>query len=464
MKKLIVHPVEKIKAEITVPGDKSISHRAIMLGAIAKGETVVSNFLLSADCLATIDCFRKMGVEIEIPDPGSMIPARKVVIKGKGLHGLKQPHSTLYVGNSGTTIRLMTGILAGQSFDSVITGDESICHRPMLRILSPLRGMGASIEGENENKEIKIDEHTSVKGPFAPLRIAGTELKANNTPIGLKVASAQVKSAILLAGLYAKGMTSVAEHFQSRDHTERMLQEFGIKVIVKDIKNVVEEKEFLIKEIWIEGLHELAGTEIDVPGDISSAAFFMVAGAIVPNSEILIKNVGINPTRDGIIDILHRMGAGIEVVNERILSNEPRADIRCKGSKGQRAIGIKIDGEIIPKIIDEIPIIAVLATQAEGITEIRGARELRVKESDRIKTVATELRKFGANIEELDDGLRITGPTKLKGAKIESYGDHRIAMAMAIAGLIAEGETEINNTECIETSFPGFAGILSKLR
>ncbi|MDD4179548.1 MAG: 3-phosphoshikimate 1-carboxyvinyltransferase [Candidatus Margulisbacteria bacterium] len=433
MKNLQVKPSSGFKGEITIPGDKSISHRAIMLGALARGETVVNNFLMSADCLATVKCFREMGVQIA--DSRKPNTEGRMIIIGKGLHGLAKPKELLDVGNSGTTIRLISGVLAGQDFVTKITGDESIQKRPMRRIADPLRQMGADIDGIRKGEEL-----------YPPLKITGSKLTPSS--YSLPVASAQVKSAILLAGLFASGETMVVEKVRSRDHTERLLKYYGAEIKTAG------------HEAKITGQKEFDGAEINVPGDISSAAFFLVAGAIIKESVLLIRNVGVNSTRTGIIDVLHRMGAEIDIENERILSEEPRADIIINSSKLR---GIKLDGEIIPRIIDEIPIIAVAATQAEGVTEIRGAKELRIKESDRIKTVAAELRKFGAKIEELEDGLKITGPTRLKGAKIESYGDHRIAMAMAVAGLIAEGETVIENSDCIETSFPGFETLLQKL-
>ncbi len=405
--------------EIHIPGDKSISHRAVMLGALAKGETIVNNFLMSEDCLATVDCFRKLGIDIKMTnDKCQMSNECKIIIKGKGLRGLKRAKEVLDVGNSGTTIRLMLGILAAQDFISEITGDASIQKRPMMRVIKPLSEMGANIEGE-----------------YAPLKVYGRKLK----PITyeLPVASAQVKSAILLAGLYAGGETKVIEKNPARDHTERMLKYFNAKPG-----------------------QDFAGTTIDVPGDISSAAFFMVAGALIQNCELKMPNVGTNPTRMGIVEVLHRMGANLEVKDEQILSEEPRATILVKPSKLQ---GIKISGEIIPRIIDEIPIIALAATQAEGVTEIRGAKELRIKESDRIATVSSELKKLGANIEELDDGVIITGPTPLKGGKVKSYGDHRIAMMLSVANLIADGQVKIDDVKCIETSFPGFKKLLGGL-
>ncbi len=432
-----------LKAEIHVPGDKSISHRAIMIGALAKGETVINGFLASEDCLATVECFRKLGIEIRVTPrrcSEQVRNANRVIIKGKGLKGLKKPNGILDVGNSGTTIRLLSGILAGQPFETTITGDESIQKRPMMRIVGPLREMGAKISGAGEQESSRAGEI------YVPLTICGGKLKA--IEYELPVASAQVKSAILLAGLFAEGETVVIEKNPARDHTERILSYFGADIRITR------------SALRITGSKEFNGKEIDVPGDLSSAAFFMVAGAIMPNSELRMPNVGVNPTRTGVIDVLHRMGAKLEVQNERILSEEPRADIRITHSALR---GIKISGEIIPRIIDEIPIIALAATQAQGTTEIRGAKELRVKESDRIATVSSELRKMGAKISELPDGMIIEGPVKLKGAKVKSYGDHRIAMMLSIADLVAEGKVEIDGTACIETSFPGFEGLLKVL-
>jgi len=424
MASLSVTPLNKIKAEIQVPGDKSISHRAIMIGSLATGRTTIRGFLPSADVLATVGGFRQMGIEINIDGTG-------VEVYGRGLRGLKAPKDKLDVGNSGTTIRLMTGILAGQSFHSRITGDKSIQRRPMLRIVKPLREMGANIEGKEKEGDL-----------YAPLDIYGQKL----SPIEytLPVASAQVKSAILLAGLYAEGETVVIEKHHARDHTERMLLHFGAK----------------IRGTRIRGNREFCGAEIDIPGDLSSASFFMVAATLVAGSRLLIREVGVNPTRTGIIEVLHRMGAELAVQDEKIISDEPRGTILAQSSKLK---GIKISGEVIPRIIDEIPIIAVAATQAQGTTEIRGAKELRVKESDRIATISSELKKMGAVIKELEDGMVIKGPCKLKGATVKSYGDHRVAMALAVAGLVADGETIIEDTACIETSFPGFEKILRNI-
>lgn len=451
-KKMIVRPVKTIKGEIHVPGDKSISHRAIMLGALAQGETIIHNFLNSADCIATAYCFKAMGIEIQINKD-------LVVVKGKGLNGLSKPDGILDVGNSGTTIRLLSGILAGQGFESEITGDSSIQKRPMKRIAEPLKLMGADIKGSS----LALGEI------YPPLSIKGGKLHG----IGYKmpVASAQVKSCVLLAGLFTKGETLVEEPALSRDHTERMLAFFGVPV-----------KRFANKVSLLSN-QSFPGREIFVPGDISSAAYFIAAGILVPEVDIIMRDVGTNPTRTGIFEVLHRMGADIGVHDEEIESGEPRANLKLQTSnlsrvagsrnnhinnikeagKPQMLEGIKLDGEIIPRIIDEIPIIAVLATQAKGDTIIKDAKELRVKESDRIKTIISELSKMGARIDELPDGMVIHGGTKLRGATIDSHGDHRIAMSCAIAGLTAEGETTIENTDCIETSFPGFENILKSL-
>jgi 3-phosphoshikimate 1-carboxyvinyltransferase len=426
MKKYVVNQAEQLQGTVKVPGDKSISHRAVMLSSIAKGNTIIENFLMSDDCLRTIDCFRKMGIEITIEDG-------IVKVNGKGLHGLIEPTDVFDVGNSGTTIRLITGILAGQRFHSTLTGDQSIRRRPMGRVIEPLKKMGAVIHGRQRDN-------------LAPLMIIGKELKG--ITYEMPVASAQVKSAVLLAGLYAKGATTVIEKEPTRDHTERMLEYFGASIKREG------------KKICVEGGREFDGKEVTVPGDISSAAFLMVAASIIPGSDILIKDVGVNPGRTGIIDVLHRMGAAVEAKNERILSNEPVADISVKYSQLN---AIELNGSIIPKIIDEIPIIAVAATQAKGKTVIKGAEELRFKESDRINTTVRELKRLGANIEEARDGIIVYGPTKLKKGICQSYGDHRIAMISAIAGLAASEKITVEKVECIETSFPGFASIINSL-
>lgn len=438
-KQLKLSHVSIFKGEISVPADKSISHRAIMLGALANGETVIHNFLNSADCIATANCFKMMGIEIEhIPGTSGIEP--KIVINGKGLNGLSEPNRILDVGNSGTTIRLLSGILAGQNFESEITGDLSIQKRPMGRIVKPLSMMGAEINGNNTNNEI-----------YPPLEIIGRKL--HSLEYKLPIASAQVKSCILLAGLYADGVTTIIEQIPSRDHTERMLAYFGANLTRFG------------SNISLKSGIQFEGREVFVPADISSAAYFMVAGVLIPNSDILIRNVGVNPTRDGIFEVLHRMGAGFRIKDEEVISGEPRANIELKNDRtaNNNLKGIEIGGELIPRIIDEIPIIAILATQAQGLTVIKNAKELRVKESDRIKTISSELRKMGAKIEEQEDGMIIYGPTKLKGTVVQSYKDHRIAMSMAIAGLVADGETTIEDVDCIDTSFPGFESKLKSL-
>lgn len=424
--KVLDYKKPRLEGTITVPGDKSISHRAVMFGSIAKGKTTISGFLPGEDCLSTIDCFRKLGVDIRVE--GS-----NVEIDSPGIGGWQEPKEVLYTGNSGTTTRLMLGILAGTNFHSVITGDASIGKRPMDRVTNPLKQMGAKISGREGGK-------------YTPLAVQGTKLKAIDYT--LPVASAQVKSAILLAGLQAEGTTIVREKENSRDHTERMLKQFGAVIDVKD------------GVISIEGGQELYGTHIDVPGDISSAAFFLVAGAIVPDSEVVLKNVGINPTRAGIVEVMRQMGADLEVIEENAEAGEPTATLKIRTSKLKAAT---IEGEMIPRLIDEIPIIALLATQAEGTTIIRDAQELKVKETDRIAAVVTELKKLGADITATDDGMIINGPTKLKGASLHTYGDHRIGMMAAIASLITGSPVEIDDAECIAVSYPTFFEHLRQL-
>jgi len=426
MKKYIVNQAKQLKGEVKVPGDKSISHRAIMIGSLARGDSSIQGFLKAEDCMRTVDCFRKMGIEINFEDD-------TITVKGKGLGGLHEPTDVFDVGNSGTTMRLLAGILAGQKFHATITGDESIRRRPMGRVIEPLKKMGAVIHGRQRDT-------------LAPLTIIGRELKG--IIYEMPIASAQVKSAVLLAGLYAKGATTIIEKEPTRDHTERMLEYFGAAVKKED------------RKISIDGGGDFGGKEVFIPGDISSASFLMVAASIIPGSDILIRDVGVNPGRTGIIEVLHRMGANIEVLNERILSNEPVADISVKHSELN---AIELGGSLIPRIIDEIPIIAVAATQAKGKTVIKGAEELRLKESDRIKTTVHELKRLGANIEESRDGMIIYGPSKLKKGICQSYGDHRIAMISAIAGLAASDQTVIEKVECIETSFPSFAALINSL-
>jgi 3-phosphoshikimate 1-carboxyvinyltransferase len=417
-----------LRATLRIPGDKSISHRSIILGSLADGETTIQGLLESEDCLNTINAFQMMGVNIQRLAPG------RYRIKGVGLRGLKEPDQVLDCGNSGTTMRLLTGLLAAQNYYSVLTGDQSLRTRPMDRVIFPLRKMGASIWGRQDK--------------FAPLSIKGAPLKGMKYI--LPVASAQVKSAILLAGLYATGDVEIEEPGFSRDHTERMLKSFGIELITRDKKIILRNK----------GQHRLQSQEIDIPGDISSAAFLIAGALITENSEIILENIGINPTRSGFLTILKNMNAHIEILNERSISGEPVADIRVKSSSLENT---EIRGDIIPTLIDEIPIIAVLATQAEGKTVIRDAGELRVKESDRIKTIVENLSRMGADIEPLPDGMIISGPTPLKGGVVlDSYNDHRVAMSLIVAGMVAEGPNKIKNIESVNTSFPGFGDLLRK--
>ncbi|HZJ76145.1 MAG TPA: 3-phosphoshikimate 1-carboxyvinyltransferase [Oscillospiraceae bacterium] len=423
---MLIKPIKRIRQNITIPGDKSISHRAVMLSSIAEGENKIHNFLMGDDCLKTIECFRKMQVPIEIIK-------NEIRVKSVGLKGLKKPNGMLDVGNSGTTIRLMCGMLVGQNFNSTITGDNSIQSRPMDRIIKPLEKMGSIIKGIN-------------KEGYAPLQIQGNKLSAIN--YNMPVASAQVKSAILLAGIYAKGTTSVLENQKSRDHTERMLNYMGANI-----------KQYGFS-IYSNPVDRLYAKDIYVPGDISSAAFFLVLGAVVQDAEIIIENVGLNPTRTGIIDVLKCMGADIKILGRRILNEEPMGDIRVSNSDLK---GIKISGSIIPRLIDEIPVIAVAAALARGTTTIQNAEELKVKESDRIAAVVTELRKIGADIEKTDDGMIIRGKDSLRGGEVESHNDHRIAMALAIAGLVSEEGVVINNPQCVTVSFPNFFNTLDRM-
>mgnify|MGYP004496363435 FL=1 len=416
-----VTKIHKLRGEITVPGDKSISHRSIMLGALADGTTEVTGFLQGADCLSSIACFQKMGVTIE-NNPNT----NTVRITGRGLHGLTKPEGILDVGNSGTTTRLMSGILAAQPFTSTIDGDASIRKRPMGRIMTPLSMMGARFESLQTQQ-------------CAPFKISGGSLKGIH--YDSPVASAQVKSAILFAGLYADGETSVTEPSLSRNHTELMFESFGIDIKSKGTTATVQPANQLIPQ------------KIQIPGDISSAAYFIVAGLITPNSEITIKNVGINPTRDGIITVCKNMGADITVSHSYDKIGEPRADITVKSSALQ---GCVIEGDIIPKLIDEIPVIAIMAAFADGTTIIKDAQELKVKESNRIDVMVKNLSAMGVDIEGTEDGMIIHGGKPLHGAAIDSKSDHRIAMSFAIAGSLADGETDILNAECVNISYPQF--------
>ncbi|MGI0483331.1 3-phosphoshikimate 1-carboxyvinyltransferase [Geminocystis sp. CENA526] len=427
---VIEKKANSLQGTISIPGDKSISHRALMLGAIASGETIIEGLLLGEDPCSTAQCFQAMGAKI------SELNSERVTVTGIGDKALQEPLNILDAGNSGTTMRLMLGLLASQPNKFfTVTGDDSLRSRPMARVIKPLAQMGALIYGRNNNQN-------------APLAVIGQNLK----PIHYHspVASAQVKSCILLAGLMTEGKTTVTEPFLSRDHSERMLRSFGATLEI-DVDT---------HSVTIEGGAKLQGQTVIVPGDISSAAFWLVAGAITPNSELIIENVGINLTRTGILEALLMMNADITLENEREMAGEPVADLKVKSSKLKAC---SIEGAIIPRLIDEIPILAVAACFAEGTTIIKDAEELRVKESDRLAVMATELNKMGAKITELPDGLEITGGVTLKGAQMDSYTDHRIAMSLAIAGLNAEGTTIIDRAEAASVSYPTFVDTLIKI-
>ncbi|QDP40455.1 3-phosphoshikimate 1-carboxyvinyltransferase [Radiobacillus deserti] len=420
MSKKILSPITSpLKGRLTVPGDKSISHRAVIFGSLAKGTTTITHFLDGEDCFRTIDAFRAMGVPIQVEGD-------HVTIQGHGVEALQEPLQPLYLGNSGTTTRLLLGVLAGLPFHVTVHGDNSLTKRPMDRIVSPLRKMGARIDGREEGK-------------YLPLSIRGGKLHPIHYQSPVK--SAQVKSGILLAGLLTEGETSVTELASTRDHTELMLSAF----------NGFIQKDGLTARIT--GNQNLKGTHIDVPGDISSAAFFLAAGAIVKGSKLVLTDVGINPTRTGIIDVLQKMGASIQVVKQREVGGEPVGDITIEYSQLQ---GVELDGDIIPRIIDEIPIIALLASQANGKTVIRDAEELRYKETDRIEAVVKTLSALGASIEGTVDGMIITGEQTLKGATVDSFGDHRIGMMIAVASLLTNEPVTLKNSDCIAVSYPTF--------
>lgn len=424
-------PTRGLKGEVTIPGDKSISHRSIMLGSIALGTTEITHFLEGADCLSTIDCFRKMGVEIE-RKPSS------ILVHGKGLRGLTAPASTLNVGNSGTTTRLISGILSGQNFATTLSGDDSLNSRPMKRIMTPLNTMGAHIRSLNDNG-------------CAPLHIRPGAL--HGIHYQSPVASAQVKSAVLLAGLYADSPTSVTEPALSRNHTELMLQGFGAYVATDLHTDGT-------ATAHVEPCKELYGQQICVPGDISSAAYFIAAALLVPGSELLVKNVGTNFTRAGFLKVCKAMGADIETVSQTIEGGESRADLLVRYSHLK---GTVIEGDIIPTLIDEIPMIAIMAAFADGQTVIRDAAELKVKETNRIDTVTAGLKAMGAVITPTDDGMIIEGTGHLNGASIQSYLDHRIAMAFSVAGLASDGETQIVDSQCVDVSYPEFYATLNSI-
>ena len=416
-----------LKGSFELIGDKSISHRAVMFSSISKGHNKISNFLMGEDCLRKISCFRKMGVDIQID-------GKDVYVKGNGLYGLKRPKEILDVGNSGTTIRLMMGILAGNKFDATLIGDNSIAKRPMKRVTDPLRLMGCNIEGKDDAN-------------YTPIKIYGGDLKAID--YHMPVASAQVKSALILASLYANDTSFIYEKVKSRNHTEIMLKSFGADINVENLK------------ISVNPVNELFSQDIYVPGDISSAAFIIVSALITKGSEVIIKNVGLNETRTGIIDVVKNMNGNIEIINERLVGGELVGDLLVRYTKDLCAT--TIDKDIIPRLIDEIPVIAVLATQAEGTTIIKDAQELKVKESNRIKSMVENLKILGADIEELEDGMIIKGKSKLNGGKIKTFKDHRIAMAFSTLNLISAEKIKLDNEDCINVSFPGYFDLIKSL-
>ena len=419
---MVIQKIKKAVGQIKVPGDKSISHRAVMLGSLANGVTEISGFLKGADCLSTIDCFRKMGIDIDIN-------GENVTVHGNGLRGLKKPDEMLYTGNSGTTTRLLCGILAGQNFDTSITGDASIQKRPMGRVVKPLSMMGAKIENE-----------------YCPLYITGTKL--HGIDYKMPVASAQVKTAIILAGLYADGETVIHEIEKSRDHTELMLSAMGADLTVDNL------------DITVKPTNDLTAVNVDVPGDISSAAFFLVLGAIMPNSQITVTNVGINPTRTGIIDVLKDMGADITLENVHTSAGETVANITVRSSSLK---GTTVGGDIIPRRSDELPIIAVAAVFADGQTVIKDAQELKVKETNRIRAVVDEFNKCGIDITETDDGMIINGGKSIHGADFKTYGDHRMAMSLTVLAQLADSESTLDDSDCACVSYPTFFDDFYKL-
>ncbi len=425
--RLRVRRREGLDGVITVPGDKSISHRAALLGAVAEGPTEVTGYLEAEDCLSTLRAVEALGVEVTRKGSGHYW------IAGTGLHGLQEPDQVLDCGNSGTTARLLMGILAGQPFWSMVTGDDSLRRRPMGRVATPLRQMGATVVGRSDGSRLPL----AIRGgrPLDPITY--------RTP----VASAQVKSAVLLAGLWATGAVTVEEPAQSRDHTERMLAQFGVTIRAEE------------RRLTLEPGQRLRPTTIQVPGDISSAAFFLVAGAVVPASRLRVEGVSLNPTRTGILDALLAMGARVT----REDGSSPGEPVGSIGVESSTLRSTTVDGALVPRLIDEIPVLAVAATRASGVTEIRDAADLRVKESDRIAALATELVKLGVRVDQRADGLAIHGGARLAGARVDSHGDHRIAMALVVAGLAATGETVVENTACISTSFPEFVSTLNRL-
>lgn len=426
----VIEKTNFLKGEITPPPDKSISHRAVMFASLAKGESRIKNFLWAKDPISSLNAMKSLGVKIQVND------IKEIIVQGEGLQSLKEPEDVIDCGNSGTTIRLLSGILAGQPFLSILSGDESLRQRPMKRIIEPLRQMGVEICSRAENR-------------FPPVVIRGGNLKGISYE--MPIASAQVKSAILLAGLFAKGDTTVKEPHKSRDHTEKMLKSMGVELYITNNTIKISQPS-----------QELKAFDIAIPNDFSSAAFFIGGACLVPDSEVIIKNVCLNETRTGFLEVLRSMGAKIEIFNLKEQAGEPVGDILVKKSSGLK--GVTVQGEIIPRLIDEFPILCIIATQAEGLTVIRDAKDLRAKESDRIKAMVTELSKMGVPIKEFEDGVEIKGPCKLKGTEVYSYKDHRIAMALSIAGLISEGKTTIIDADCVDISFPEFYDLLEILQ
>jgi len=427
---LIAKPIGPLRGSVHVPGDKSLSHRAVMLGALAEGTTWIHRFLPANDCLATVRCMKELGVLIKEQNPSELS------VRGVGLHGLREPHDVLDCGGSGTTMRLLPGLLAGQPFYSVLTGNKSLRRRPMGRVANPLRQMGAMVLGRDENR-------------LPPLTIRGGNL--HGMDYTLPVASAQVKSAILLAGLYADRPTIVREPGPARDHTERLLIAQGVSVKREGSAITVAPP-----------TEPLSPLNITIPGDFSSAAFPIVAACLVPGSDVTVEGVGVNETRTGLLDILAAMGADVQVTHKRTSGGEPLADVRARYSPDLRAVTVA--GDLIPRAIDEFPLIALLATQATGTTVVRDAEELRVKESDRIASMAREMHRIGTKVKDTPDGFAITGPVGLQGVDVDSHQDHRLAMTLAIAGLIARGGTHISGAGCIADSFPGFWATINSLR
>jgi 3-phosphoshikimate 1-carboxyvinyltransferase len=435
---VIIRPANRIKGQLAVPGDKSISHRAAMIAAIANGDSRLKNYSTSADCAATLSCLERLGVRIERKD-------NEVIIHGAGPDGLRAPDNDLDCGNSGTTMRLLSGILAGQNFASILTGDDSLRSRPMQRIIEPLEMMGAGV--------------ASVNGR-APLRIQGRR-RLRAIDYELLTASAQVKSCILFAGLQAKGKTTVIENETTRDHTERMLRWFGAAIET----GVPDREPQTARFAAVAGPAQFSARDVSVPGDISSAAYFLAAAALLADSSLEIVDVGLNPTRVGFLETLRAIGIEIGVINEHESCAEPRGNLSVRGKPITRAEApmLTVNGTIIPQLIDELPLLAVVGSQLPGGIEIRDAKELRVKESDRIASTVEGLQAMGCEVDEFDDGLRVSGPTKLRGARIDSHGDHRIAMSFAIAGLVAQGDTEIVGSDCVAISFPGFFEMLDSI-